>query len=145
MIFFESTFNKLFKKKFPFQLPNWFSCIIADWAWLIIIGVVIVQPPINLGYWSAMSTDRVGPNVLSYIALLITACAMVLQIVAIPLLKSLKRSGWILLYMSAFMTLLYGVVRLFSAEQSIGPLFGMTFLTVLFLYTLFQIRQYFKA
>lgn len=144
MIFLESTFDKLFTRTFPAQFPDWFRTIIANWAWLIIVGIIVVQPPINLGYWDAIYADRLPANLFSYGSVLVTISTMTLQFVAIPFLKDLRRAGWILLYISAFLILLYGVVRLFSTERSIGPLFGMTLLAAVFLYVLFQIRSRFK-
>jgi len=145
MIFLESAFNKLFTRTFPAQFPDWFRTIIANWAWVIIIGVIVVQPPIDVGYWDDMHASRLSPDLFSYVALLVTASVMALQISAIPFLMKRRRAGWILLYISAFLVLLYGIVRLFSTEESSGPLFGMTFLSLIFLYVLFQVRSHFKG
>jgi len=140
----ETNLDKLFTKTFPYQLPQWFSEIIVDWAWLIVPAIIIVQPWIGWGYWDDVHYNTTGPNFFFYIAFLVMAIEIALQLLALPGLLKHSRLSWQLLYYSAFLNIAYGVVRIFSSEGSIGPLFGMVAITAIFLYVLFQIRPWFK-
>ncbi|HSX06985.1 MAG TPA: hypothetical protein VLG92_04660 [Candidatus Saccharimonadia bacterium] len=140
----ETSLDKLFTKIFPAQLPKWFSRIIADWTWLVIPAVIIVQPWVGWGYWDDVHATTVGPNFFFYIAFAVMALEVSLQVMALPGLKEHRKSSWQLLYYSVFCNLTYGVVRIFSSEGSIGPLFGMALLSAMFFYMLFQIKPWFK-
>ncbi len=139
----EAYFDKLIRHDFPAQLPAWFSKIIARWSWLIIGFVIIVQPWVGWGYWDEVHTAIVDPNFFFYLAFTVSGFEVFLQLLALSDLARLKRRGWELLYCSAFLNILYGVVRIFSSEGSIGPLFGMIVLSAIFFYVLFQIRPEF--
>ncbi len=139
----ETQLNALFTKTFPAQLPQWFSQIIAAWTWLIVPAVIIVQPLIGWGYWDDAHTNTTSPNFFFYVTFIVMGLEMLLQLLALSGLRTLQRSSWQLLYYSAFCIPLYGMVRIFSTEGSIGPLCGMLLLAAIFFYLLFQIRPCF--
>lgn len=140
----ESGLNKLFTEVFPAQLPKWFSKIIAEWAWLIVPAIVIVQPGIDIGYWSDIHSQGLTPNGFAYLAIFLSATEMMLQILAVPALRKMQRSGWGLLYYSVFCNLGFGIARIYATEGSIGPIVGMALLSSIFFYFLFQVRPWFK-
>lgn len=141
----EGQLDTLFTKTFPAQLPKWFSQIIAAWAWLIVPAVIIVQPWIGWGYWDDVRAETSSPNFLFYISFLVMGLEMLLQLLAMRGLRERQRTSWQLLYYSAFCIPLYGIVRIFSSEGSIGPLCGMIVLAAIFFYTLFQVRPWFAV
>jgi len=140
----ETILHKLFVQTFPYQLPKWFCEIIVAWAWLIVPAIVIIQPWIGWGYWDAAHAATGVPNLLFYIAFVIMGLEIALQLLSLPSLIKRRRLGWELLYYSVYCNLAYGVVRIFSSIPSVGPLFGMIVTSILFLYTLFQIRPWYK-
>ncbi len=141
----ESALKQLFTRTFPYQLPSWFSKIIAEWTWLIVPAIIIVQPWINWGYWDDVYHHTSGPNFFFWVALMVSGLAITLQLTALRGLRMRQRSGWQLLYLSAFCGPIYGVVRIFSSQGSIGPIFGMVVLSAPFFYFLFQIRPFFTS
>jgi len=134
----------LFTETFPAQLPKWFSQIIANWTWLIMPAVIIVQPWIGWGYWDDAYANTASPNFFFYVTFMVMGLEILLQLLALPGLHARQKSSWHLLYYSAFCMPLYGVVRIFSTENSIGPLCGMVLLAAIFFYMLFQIKPWFK-
>ncbi len=140
----QSILDKSIGSKFPYQLPTWFSKIIAQWAWCILFAVIIVQPGIGWGYWTEARASGDTLNFFFYLAFVITATEMLLQILALPDLRLLKKRGWNLLYYSALLNIAYGIDRIFSTEGSIGPLFGMVAISAIFFYLLLQVEPHFK-
>lgn len=142
--YLEAKLNKLFTEIFPYQFPKWFSKVIAQWTWLIVPAIIIVQPWVGWGYWDDVHGHSSGPNFFFVAAFMVSALEIGLQLLALSHLKKMRRMGWLLMYYSGFCIVAYGIMRMFSSQPSIGPLFGMTLLSVIFYYCLFQIRPWFK-
>ena len=144
-LFLESNLDELVGRGFPYQLPAWFNKIIAQWTWRLMFVVIIAQPWIGWGYWDDAHTSGKALNFFFYLSFLITFIEILLQAMAIPELRLLKKRGWDLVYYSAFFNLIYGIDHVSATEQSIGPLFGIVTLSAIFFYFMFQVRPFFKT
>jgi uncharacterized BrkB/YihY/UPF0761 family membrane protein len=160
----EETLKPVFTDKAPFQLPENAKKWIVEYGPIIgaVLGVLGIIASLSL--WSAAHAVNnlvdysnaiskaygTGETVkslgiffyLSFILLIITS---VISIVAYPGLKARSKTrGWDLLFLSAIVSLLYGVLDAaysFDVMSLVSRLIG----SALGLYILFQIRSYYMG
>ena len=134
-------------KKAPFSLPDNVKEIIVNLApWATIILMLIAIPGVlfvlGLGAVVAPFTAMMGPGyALSYglnytVAMIITAVAIVLELVAIPGLFKRSRKAWNLLFYASLVSLVSGILS--------GGLIGTIIGAVIGWYFLFQVRELYK-
>lgn len=122
-----------------------YSHNLAKNAWWIVMLSIIVQPFVDWAYWNDVRSVNEAPNTFLYAALAVSGLAILLQLLALPYLMWLQKKGWNFVYYSVFLILLYGVLRIFSNQGSIGPFLGMAVVSVIFFFFLFKIRPPFKS
>lgn len=109
-------------------------------SWWIVALIIIVQPFIDWAYWADVHNSGVVPNAFLYATLAVSGLAVLLQILALPYLVRLQKKGWNFVYYSVFLVLLYGILRIFSNQGSVGPFLGMVVVSIVFFFFLFRAR-----
>jgi hypothetical protein len=140
----EHTLDLYLVKKAP-ALPKNIKEILVRFApWLVILGIVLALPAIFgvFGLGAMMSSMPYGAAVgaawgfnviLSTIILIVV---LVLEILALPGLFARTRKGWNLIFYSALVSAVSSLLSYNIAAFIIG--------TLLSLYILFQVREYYK-
>jgi len=137
------TLGDLFKKA-P-ALPKNIKEIIVQYASILnIIGIILTIPAIfglfSLGaYFSAirfpgMAYSGFGFSTFIFFAFLVVG--LILRIKAIPGLKDKKLDGWNMMYYAALVQAVYSLIKYDFGGLIVG--------TVISLYFLFQIKEYYK-
>ena len=151
----EKTFNDMFVKNAPFQIPEKGRKWIADYAWIFaLIGLIVggfwfLGVLSVLGIFSIVATAAgVGGYVLfSWLSLLILGAYLVVLGISVPKLKAKQLSGWKLTYYSMLFFFVYDILN-FVAYLGAGALMGLLWnllWLVAALYVLFQVRSQFKG
>lgn len=129
-------------KKAPSIPSKWKELIVKLAPWLTLILMLFALPVVlgALGVGALLAPIgilggfRIG--ILNILTLLLTAVSLVMEAMAIPGLFNKTKKGWYMVYYS---TLLYGVVNIL--DFNIG---GLILGTLLSLYFLFQVKEYYK-
>lgn len=157
----ERWLDETVNKNQPVQLPSGARTWIADNSWwLAIIGGVV-------SLWGAWSFWQIGHylsglnqlanemarlsgssystdlGVMWYVALAGLVVEGVLLLLAVPLLKDHKKTGWDLLYYVSLVSLFVGLVYLFVPGYGVGSLIGSLLGAAISWFFLFQIRSRF--
>lgn len=161
---FEAWLYDIMVVKAPFQIPK----AAKDWIvrygpWITLVAgillVLFVIPGIMAalalaGYSAAYGSmygaygvavgSVVGP--MFYIALVVLAVQLIIMFVSVPMLLKRQRNGWLLVFYSSVVSLLYTVFNTFSYGYfSFGSLIGGLIGAVVSMYVIFQIRSYYKS
>jgi hypothetical protein len=139
----ENTFNEWFVKKAPFQLPKGLKDVVVAFVpWIALIGgvmaVLAALAIFGLGGLVAPLTMYGGAGVAStYVfSLAVLGVAGVLELMAFPGLRKRSIQGWRLLF---YAELVWAVSELINFN-----LVSFVLGTVIGLYFLFQIKEYYK-
>ncbi len=143
----EDTLDLYLVKKAPVALPDNIKEIIVTLApWIAIIMMVVAIPGVlfvlGLGAVIAPFTAFLGPGyAMTYgvnytIAMLVTAVAIVLELLAIPGLFKRSRKAWNLVFYATLVSTVSGIIS--------GGLIGTLVGTIIGLYFLFQVKEYYK-
>jgi hypothetical protein len=138
----EAFFDTYLHKKAPFHLPPKVKEFIVHYGpWITLVVMILALPGIlfGLGFMAfyapfAMMSRGFGGSLL--LESLITLAALVLEVLALPGLFARSLKGWHLLY---YAVLVNAVARLLG-----GDILGMIIGTVIALFLLFEIREYYK-
>lgn len=160
----ENKLDELLVKKAPFQLPKNFKEWIATYSpWIgLVFGVIGLFAALGLWNFAHQTNDYVNTlnklsevygtgqkveklNIWFYGALLSLVFQSAISIIAFPGLRERsKAKGWNLLFISALVSLVYGVfnaVYYDNLSSIIGTLIG----SLIGLYVLFQIRELYNG
>lgn len=159
---FEAWLYDMLVYKAPFHLPvkakDW---IVQYGPWIALVGGIIaalVVVPATLtvlgaaGYSSMMygAYGYYAPTVAAaipvlYLSLAVFAVQLIVMFIAIPMLLKRQRKGWLLLFYSDLVSLVYTLVNSFTYGFNFGTLLGGLIGAVIGFYLLFQIRSYYKS
>jgi hypothetical protein len=140
-------FEDLFLKKIGFQLPaNVKEVIVKIAPWLTIIGVVVSLPAIlglfGMGSVVTSMAAVYGVNIGGryYLGIAVLVVQLVLMAMAIPGLMKREIKGWRLIYYSALVSAVYGIVSTLNIGGIIWSLLG----SAIGLYFIYQVKSYYK-
>lgn len=158
---FEAWLYDVLVVKAPFQIPmaakDW---IVRYGPWITLVAgillVVMVLPGLmvalavagyvaaNAGlYGTVFAGGVVGP--MYFLAIAILVLQLIVMFISVPMLMKRQRRGWLLLFYSAVVSLVYTVFNAFSYGffDLGGLLLGLIGATI-GMYVIFQIRSYYK-
>lgn len=146
--------------KAPYQLPK----AAKDWIvhygpWItLVLGIVLaftVIPAVIAtitvtgtmsafgGVYGAAIAASVGP--MFYLALAVLAVQLVIMFMSVPMLLKRQRKGWLLVFYSSIVSLVYSALNTFSyGFFNFGSLLMGFVSAAIGLYFIFQIRSYYK-
>lgn len=157
---FEKWLYGVVYKNIPFKIPvgarEW---IVTYGPWIALVGGVLVVlfavPALLLAlsitasttaYLAAYGATPVVAGPMYYLSLIVLAVQLVIMFMAIPMLFKRKRQGWLLMFYSSIVSLVYTVLNTFSYGYfGFGTLLGGLIGAAIGFYVLFQIRSYYKA
>jgi hypothetical protein len=155
----EKQLNEWLNIKVPIKLPTDVRKSLANALWIIalIVGIVqlwgvwvlwhlghFVQQAITYGAYIAGPVVSVHLGLFYWVALLASAVAAVLLLMAAPKLKQMQKAGWNLLYYAALLNAAYAIFRLFAGVDDVFSGFlGAAIGAVVGAFFLFQVRDYF--
>ena len=143
--------------KAPFQLPvaakDW---IVRYGPWITLVVGILLALTVIPGLMAAMALAGyaatlggvygvavVGP--MFYLALVILAIQLIIMFVSVPMLLKRQRKGWLLVFYSSIVGLVYTLFNTFSyGTFAFGSLLSGLVGAVIGLYFIFQIRSYYK-
>ena len=145
--------------KAPYQLPKaakeW---IVKYGPWItLILGIILVFMVIPTliaamavtsymtgGIYAAAVATSVGP--MFYLALAVLAVQLIIMFMSVPMLLKRQRKGWVLVFYSSVVSLIYSVLNTFSYGYfSFGSLLMGLVSAAISMYFIFQIRSYYKS
>lgn len=158
---FEAWLYETLVVKAPYQLPT----AAKDWIvkfgpWItLVLGVLLVFTVIPAimaaiavtsyttsvmgGIYGAAVAASVGP--MFYLALVVLALQLVIMFMSVPMLLKQQRKGWMLVFYSSIVSLVYSVLNTFSyGFFNFGSLLMGLVGAAIGLYFIFQIRSYYK-
>lgn len=152
---YEMVYEKI-SIKLPTTVREW---IVAYGPWVAVAGgvlvVLFVVPTFLLSlsitastatYLAAYGATPAVAGPMYYLSLLVLAIQLVIMCMAIPMLLKRKRQGWLLMFYSSVVSLVYTVLNTFSYGYfGFGTLLGGLVGAAIGFYVLFQIRSYYKA
>jgi uncharacterized membrane protein len=159
---FEAWLYEVLVAKAPFQIPK----AAKDWIvrygpWLTlaagILIALLVIPSIMTAlaftgysatyggvYGAALVGSVIGP--MFYVALIVLAVQLVIMFVSVPMLLKRQRKGWLLVFYSSVISLVYTVINSFSYGYfNFGGLLMGLIGAAIGMYVIFQIRNYYKS
>lgn len=139
-----TTLDTYLGKKAPALPLNIKDLIVKIAPWLVIIGVVLTIPTILafFGLGAFMMSSPYGGYALANsgitytLAIVFLAVTAVMRGLAIPGLLAKTKSGWMMLFYSTIVSLVYSILSF----DIVGGLLGAP----ISLYLLFQVREYYK-
>lgn len=159
---FEAWLYDMLVVKAPYQLPKaakgW---IVKFGPWItLVIGILLVFTVVPALFaamavtsyttsvlgtaYGAMVATSVGP--MFYLALIVLAVQLVIMFISVPMLLKRQRKGWVLVFYSSIVSLVYSVFNTFSyGTFGIGSLLGGLIGAAISMYFIFQIRSYYKS
>jgi hypothetical protein len=160
----EALLDETLRKKAPYQMPESNRKTLAGALWWVslVFGVLQLWAAWSLwhaghyidrlaDYSNALATQYgiytpAAPHLSTvyYTTLLMLALSAALLLLAAPGLKAMHLSGWKILFYSLLANAIYGLLNVFSDYGSPQDLVFTAGSTVLGLYLLFQVRDYFK-
>lgn len=157
---FEAWLYDMLVYKAPFQIPKGGTDWIVKYGpWLALVGGVLtiffVVPTFlwaisavtytnTLAMSYGISTIAVGP--IFYISLVVLAVQIILLFLSIPLLLKRQRRGWLLMFYSSVISVVYTVFNTFSyGFFNFGTLLMGLIGAAIGFYVIFQIRSYYKS
>lgn len=148
--------------KAPYQLPKaakewivkygpWITLVVGIILVLTVIPALIAAMAITStatfvagSIYSAAVAASVGP--MFYLALAVLAVQLVIMFMSVPMLLKRQRKGWVLVFYSSVVSLVYSVLNTFSYGYfSFGSLLMGLISAAISLYFIFQIRSYYKS
>lgn len=160
----EKWVDETFNKKAPFKFPENFRTWLADNAWwLVLIGAILTLWSVWGAWQAAMYTSEIvnwanemsraygGPvttpqlGLFWYLAVAGLVIQCVMYFMASSKLREHKKSGWNLLFYASLVSLVVGLLYLFSSYFGAGSFIGTLIGTAIGWYVLFQIRDKFTT
>ena len=148
---FEAWLYDLLVTKAPFQLPSKVTDIIVKIApWVTLVVALLSLPAIFAVFtissyvgsvYSAYVMASVGP--MYYVAIVVLAIQVVLMALSIAPLMKQKRSGWLLVFYSSTISVIYSALNSFSYGFNIGSLIMGLIAAAISYYVIFQVRSYY--
>ncbi len=158
----ESWLYDMLVVKAPYQLPK----AAKDWIvrfgpWItLIVGIILALTVIPALFaamavtsyttsvlgtaYGAMVAASVGP--MFYLALVVLAVQLVIMFMSVPMLLKRQRKGWMLVFYSSIVSLVYSLFNTFSyGTFGFGSLLGGIIGAAISMYFIFQIRSYYKS
>jgi hypothetical protein len=142
----ETSFEDIFLKNAPYQLPKGAKEWLVKWAPLLVVVSVILSAfsilsSINAGSYYARLGVYIGAGfgLRYYLGIAVFALQVVIMAAAYPGLKSHHKSGWKMLFYSGLVSLAYAVVSSFNIAGLFWSLIG----SAIGFYILFQIKSYY--
>lgn len=146
----EKTFDDLFVKNAPYQLPANAKEAIVQWSpWITLILLILFVPALlaifGLGALTAGVATGLGVNVgpLYYLAFIVLLVQVVVMAISIPKLMKRQIGGWQLVYYSALIGFVYAILNSL-AYAAVFNILTAAISTAIELYILFQIRGYYN-
>ncbi len=159
---FEAWLYDMLVVKAPYQLPKaakewivryspWITLVIGVILALTVIPVLMAAMAVSsyssavLGsVYSAAVATSVGP--MFYLSLAVLAVQLVVMFMSVPMLLKRQRKGWMLVFYSNIVSLVYSVFNTFTYGYfNIGSLFLGLVSAAVGLYVIFQVRSYYKS
>lgn len=141
-VLLEQQLETYFIEKAPFQVPlNIKESIVKYVPWINLVLMIILFPVVlavlGLGtiFTPVSFLGGVGAGFSFMLTIIFTVAILILRALALPGLFNRKRSGWVFTYYGDLINVLLNIISL----SIIGLLFD-----VLFLFILFQVRNYYK-
>lgn len=138
-----NTLDLYLVKKAPFQIPARWREVLVKWMpWIILVILLLALPAVlfllGISAFVMPFAFMAGPSVGTgfSLAVVFLIATLVLEGMAIPGLLKRKAGAWNLLYYSALINAVYNLISF-----NIG---GLILGTLINLYILFQIREYYK-
>ncbi len=129
-------------KKAPGLSPNAKEAIVKFGPWIALILMILAAPPLLflLGLGALISPfaymGGVSAGTGFTVGLIVTAIAIILEIIALPGLFKRTKQGWTFMYYSTLVSFVGSLLSFNVLSGIIGALIS--------LYILFQIRSYYK-
>lgn len=149
---FEAWLYSLLVTKAPFQIPVKAKEVIVKIApWVTLVVALISLPAIFAVFtissyvgtmYGAYVMAAIGP--VYYVSVAVLVVQVVLMALSIAPLMKQKRSGWLLVFYSSTISVVYSVVNTFSYGFNIATLLGGLIGAAISYYVLFQVRSYYK-
>ena len=157
---FEAWLYDVLVVKAPFQIPkNAKEWIVRYGPWITLIGGILlaltVIPALTAalalsgyaatygGLYGAAYVGVVGP--MFYVALAVLALQLIIMFVSVPMLLKRQRKGWLLVFYSSVISLVYTLFNSFSYGFNFGGLLLGFIGAAIGMYVIFQIRSYYKS
>lgn len=161
----ETKLDDVLHKKAPVQLPeNGRKLIVQYLPWInLVLGVFALWSAWSLWRWAHLANALIDyanslsqafggapvvsnrMTVLMWVGIALLAVEGLLFLAAFPGTRDRKKSGWNLLFYAAILNAVYGIVIVFSEYGGAGQLIASLIGSVLGLYFLFQIRDYYTG
>jgi hypothetical protein len=142
----ETSFENVFLKNAPYQLPKSVKEWLVKWAPLLVVFSVLLSVFSILSALTAGSYYArlgvyigVGFGFKYYLGLAVFALQTILMAAAYPGLKSHHKAGWKMLFYSGLVSLAYAVVSSFNLGGFFWSLIG----SAIGFYILFQVKSYY--
>jgi len=159
---FEAWLYDVLVVKAPFQLPKKAKDWIVQYGpWIALVGGILAILFIVPSFFAAIAVTSYSSAVLGgvygaavvaavgpmfYISMIVLAVQLIIMFVSVPMLLKRKRSGWLLVFYSEVISLVYAVLNTFSyGTFNFGTLLGGLISAAIGLYFVFQIRSYYKS
>lgn len=121
----------------------WAAWALWDWAHTVGQWVNYLNSWTSLYSGQTVSANAMGAGM--WIAFIVMLVSAVIYLAAFAGLKAVKKAGWNFLFLGTIVSLVYGVVVLFTDFGSAGNLIGAIIGVVIGWYFLFQIRDYYTG
>ncbi len=145
--------------KAPFQLPKSATDWIVQYGpWIALVGgilaaIVIIPTTLTALSLTSYTTAMYGVYAASvaafapmlYLALVVLALQLVILFISIPMLLKRQRKGWLLVFYTNLVSLVYTLVSSFTYGFNFGTLLGGLIGAAIGFYVIFQIRSYYKS
>lgn len=157
---FEAWLYDMLVHKAPFHLPlkakDW---IVQYGPWIALVGGILAALFVIPAAFTALSITGYTSAVLGaygytasvaaftpvlYLSLAVFALQLIIMFVSIPMLLKRQRKGWLLLFYSDVISVVYSLVSSFTYGFNFGTLLGGIVGAVIGFYLIFQIRSYYK-
>lgn len=141
----ESMLDEYMVKKAPFSLPLGLKEFLAMIApYLIIISAILALPFILAGLglsavfapFAMMGSYSYGWGTSAMLSLIITAIALVMEVVAVPGLIRRTKASWRLMFYVSLVNLVGGIITLNLVGAVVGAIIGW--------YIIFQMKELYK-
>jgi hypothetical protein len=113
----------------------------ALWDWAHTVGELVNYLNAWTSLYSGSTVSASAMDAGMWIAFIVMLLSAVIYLAAFPGLKANKKAGWNFLFLGSIVSLVYGIVVLFTDFGSAGNLIGAIIGVVIGWYFLFQIRD----
>lgn len=149
---FEQWLYGLLVTNAPFQLPIKAKEVIVKIApWVTLVVILLSLPAIFAvftinSYVNSVYSSYIMASVgtMYYVAIAVLVVQVVVMALSIAPLMKHKRSGWLLVFYSSTISVVYSIISSFSYGFSIGTLVMGLVGAAISYYIIFQVRSYYK-